>query len=83
MSTVMYTAFGNRFKFGTIEMPASGEDFSFAKHFFHLVENMVTQVRVNNSQCNLFLISDFVGPYSTPSFLLEGRGVERTNSGAS
>ncbi|KAK1462246.1 hypothetical protein CMEL01_14213 [Colletotrichum melonis] len=46
VSTVMYTAFGNRFKFGTIEMPASGEDFIFAKHFFHLVENLVTQGRI-------------------------------------
>ncbi|KAJ0416301.1 chaperonin 10-like protein [Aspergillus carlsbadensis] len=41
-TTVMYTAFGRDFKFGDQDMPASQEDYAFAKMFYELGEKLIT-----------------------------------------
>lgn len=50
VSIVMYTVFGEHFKFGPADMPASKEDFEFGKKFYSLTERLVAQV----SQDSLF-----------------------------
>lgn len=42
--TIMYTAFGKPFKFGSREMPARPEDYEFAKHFSGLTEKLLLKV---------------------------------------
>ncbi|KAF7557412.1 hypothetical protein G7Z17_g751 [Cylindrodendrum hubeiense] len=44
VSTVMYTVFGKHFKFGSLDMPASQEDFKFGAEFVTLTEELLAQV---------------------------------------
>lgn len=44
VSTVMYTVFGKSFKFGSIDMPASSDDYQFGKAFFSITEELLNQV---------------------------------------
>ena len=44
-ATVMYTAIGEAFDYGSTHFPASSEDFEFAKMFMSLTETLLAQVR--------------------------------------
>lgn len=45
VTTVMHTAFGRDFQFGSTFMPASQEDYYFAKVFSSITEKLLEQVR--------------------------------------
>lgn len=51
--TVMYTVFGKAFKFGEQEMPASNDDFEFAKMFTSLTERLMAQVSKHRAAVHL------------------------------
>ncbi|KAH7142193.1 chaperonin 10-like protein [Dactylonectria macrodidyma] len=46
ITTVMHTAFGREFMFGKVHMPASREDFEFAKTFSRITEKLLAQGRL-------------------------------------
>lgn len=43
MNTLMYTVFGEEFKFGSTSIPASSEDFEFAKEFMGITEKLLAE----------------------------------------
>lgn len=45
VATVLHTVYGRAFQFGDQHMPASVEDFNFAKQFYRLTEGLVELVR--------------------------------------
>ncbi|EXJ71194.1 uncharacterized protein A1O5_06188 [Cladophialophora psammophila CBS 110553] len=47
-TTVMYTVFGNFFKFGDQDMSASQEDFKFGRMFYELTEKLLTEGKLKN-----------------------------------
>jgi hypothetical protein len=46
VTTIMHTTFGRHFVFGAQDMPASGEDFTFAKQFSDVTQKLLEKVRL-------------------------------------